>query len=375
MSEKKQSLFNRTFKTIVNKRQRLLDGKINCIPWGLPRFEEENPGIEQGKSYLLTGSTKSAKTQICDFLFLYNTIQQVVDNKLNIKLKIFYFTLEISKEEKMLLCFSNILYVKEGIRVSPTDLKSTKSSNVLSQKTLDIIKKYEVYFEKIEEIVEFIDSTRHATGVYNLVRDYALANGKIHTRTISIKDKLTSVDKLIEVEDYYEPNNPEEYVIVILDHAGILSTERNNGIQLSQHESMSLLSEYFLKLRNRFNYIPVLVQQQAMAGQSLEHRKMNALKPSIANLGDNKTIAREFNTVIGIFSPFQNELPDYYGYDIKQLKDNCRFIEIIISRDGGAGTICPLYFDGAVNYFKELPLPNNKEAINEVYNFIKNIKK
>ena len=50
-------------------------------------------------------------------------------------------------------------------------------------------------------------------------------------------------------------------------------------------------------------------------------------------------------------------------------------MEIIISRDGGAGTICPLYFDGATNFFSELPLPNDKEAINKVYEFMKNIKK
>ena len=103
MSEKGE-LFLRTFKNIQNKRQRILDGKINCIRWGLPRFEEESPGIEQGKIYLTTAATKVGKTQITDWLFLYNVIQQIIDNKLDIRVKIFYFTLEMSKEEKMLSC-------------------------------------------------------------------------------------------------------------------------------------------------------------------------------------------------------------------------------------------------------------------------------
>ena len=93
------SLFSRTIKTIENKRQRILDGKINCIPWGLPRFEENLPGIEQGKYYLCTANSKVGKTQLADWLFLYNTIQQIVDKNLNIRLKIFYFSLEMSKEE------------------------------------------------------------------------------------------------------------------------------------------------------------------------------------------------------------------------------------------------------------------------------------
>lgn len=52
------TLFKRVFDNIVERRDRILKGKINCIPWGLPRFEQENPGIEQGKFYLLTANSK-----------------------------------------------------------------------------------------------------------------------------------------------------------------------------------------------------------------------------------------------------------------------------------------------------------------------------
>ena len=64
----------------------------------------------------------------------------------------------------MLSAFANILYVKEGLRISPTDLKSTKASKMLTQETIEIIKKYEPYFKKIEEFVEFIDDIRNPTG-------------------------------------------------------------------------------------------------------------------------------------------------------------------------------------------------------------------
>ncbi len=158
------NLFLRTLNTIQNKRDRLLNGKINCIPWGLPRFENILPGIEKSKYYLFTANSKVGKTQITDFLCLFNTIQQIIDKNLNIKLKIFYFTLEMSKEEIMLSAFANILYVKEGLRISPTDLKSTNANRVLSQDVINIIKKYESYFNKIEEIVEFIDDIRNPTG-------------------------------------------------------------------------------------------------------------------------------------------------------------------------------------------------------------------
>lgn len=365
MNEEKKSLYSRVYKNITDRRERLLTGKINCIPWGLPRFEEDLPGIEQGTYYLNSANQKVGKTQFTDYLFVYNPIQQVLDKGLKIKLKIFYFSLEMSKEEKMLSCFANILYVKEGIRVSPTDLKSTKASKMLPQETLNIIKKYEKYFEEIENTVEFIDDIRHGFGMFNLVRDYAMANGKLHMRDIEIDGKTT------QVADYYEPNDPDEYVMIIIDHISLITPEKRNGTQMSLHESISTLSsDYLIKLRNRFNYIPVVIQQQSSAQEGIENQKANRLRPTMDGLGDNKLTGRDANVMLGLFSPFRHNIPEYYGYDITKFKDNIRFLEIMGSRQGGAGTVCPLYFDGAVNYFSELPLPSDPK-INNVYEFLK----
>jgi hypothetical protein len=55
------SLFRRVRGNIEDRRDRLLNGQINCIPWGLPRFEREIPGIEQGKYYLITANSKVGK--------------------------------------------------------------------------------------------------------------------------------------------------------------------------------------------------------------------------------------------------------------------------------------------------------------------------
>ncbi len=372
MENEKQSLFNRTFKTIVNKRQRLLDGKINCIPVGFPRFENEFPGLEQGKSILFTANSKVGKTQIADWVVLYNTIQQVIDFKIDVRLKIFYFTLEMTSEQKMLSAFSNILYIKEGLRIAPKDLRSTKSDNILSEHILNVIQKYEPYFKKIEEVVEFIDDVRNPYGIYKVVRNYALANGKVIYREIN------NGEEIIKVEDHYEPNDPEEYVLIVVDHIGLLTPEKNqdNGLPMTLHETISKLSsDYFVKLRNRFKYIPIAIQQQMSSQESLENKKFNKLKPSLDGLADNKTTQRDFDYILGLFSPFRHELPDYLGYDITFFKDNIRFLEILGGREGGGGTICPLYFDGAVNYFTELPLPSDTEKLKKFYDFIKTIRK
>lgn len=55
------SLYERVLNKITEQRERILAGKINCIPWGLPRFEEQCPGIQQRKYYLITANSKVGK--------------------------------------------------------------------------------------------------------------------------------------------------------------------------------------------------------------------------------------------------------------------------------------------------------------------------
>jgi len=312
------------------------------------------------------------KTQITDFLFLYNIISQVIDKGLEPNVKIFYFSLEMSKEEKMLAAFSHILYIKEGIRIAPNDLSSTKADRILSKETLDLIAKYKEYFEKIEEIVEFIDDVRNPTGIYNLVREYAKETGTQYTKNVEFINNKTKKKWIKEIDDYYEPDDPEQYVFVIIDHVSLISTEKEDGRPLTLHQSITKLSSnYLVKLRNKYNYIPVVIQQQAQSQESVENMKANRLKPTLDGLGDCKLTQRDANVVLGLFDPFRHEIPNYKGYDIKRFKDRIRFMEILANRGGRAGVICPLYFDGATNFFKELPRIDDKQQLHSVYEFLK----
>ena len=82
----------------------------------------------------------------------------------------------------------------------------------------------------------------------------------------------------------------------IIDHIGLISTEKNKdtGLPMTLHESIGKLSsDYLIKLRNRFGYIPVVIQQQAASQESVENKKANKLKPSLDGLGDNKLTQRD----------------------------------------------------------------------------------
>jgi hypothetical protein len=371
-------IFNRVYEGIKKKRQKILSGEVNCIPCSFKRFSTEWPGIERGKYYNVTAQQKVGKTQLMDKMFLYDPLFYAFNSPDKVRIKIFYFSLEISAEEKYKQFLCHLLYVlsRGKIRVSQRDLNSVSVNEPLDQKVLDILQspEYLPYYKFFEERVTLISDVRNPTGIHKIMKDYAKNHGKWTKKKIEYTDKLTGEIETREVNDYYTPDDEDEYVFCIIDHIGLISTESENGNQLNLHQSISKLSAtYLIELRDNYKYIPCVVQQQALAGESTENVKIGKLKPSVADLGDNKLTSRDCNVMFGIFSPFRHNIKDYEGYDITRFRDNIRFMEIMISREGGNGMTCPLFFDGAVNYFKELPHSSNTMELSKFYALIDNI--
>ena len=78
--------------------------------------------------------------------------------------------------------------------------------------------------------------------------------------------------------------------------------------------------------------------------------------------------------VVGLYSPFKYNLREYEGYDITKFRNYIRFMEVIEDRDyGAAGQICPLFFNGAVSSFSELPKPDDTTQIQQVYKYIEEL--
>lgn len=202
--------------------------------------------------------------------------------------------------------------------------------------------------------------------VYSECRRYANEHGTIHTKKQKIKGEFGNEEE-VDVFDWYEPDDPDEYKIIIYDHVSLISTER--GMTLKQ--SIDKLSEYCVMLRNRFGFTPVVIQQQALAGESLDAIKEDKLRPTIANTSDSKYCARDCNMALGLFSPYKFEKDSYKGYDITKFRDNIRFLEVLINRGGQQGGLIALYFNGAICDFIELPKPDDKEGLNKWYRWLK----
>ena len=353
------SLKDRVIQDLNERRERVLSGKINSIPSPFKRFRCAFPGIEQGKYYLITGGTKSAKTQFSSFLFVYNSLLYAYKNPDKARVKIFYYNLEESKEDIMLRFMCYILYTQSGfdIKISPTQLKSVSINAVADKSVLNLLEsdEYKDILAFFEEHIIFGDSA-NPTGIFLEVKKYLDEHGTVHKKKAMIKDEF---GRPLEIEkfDYYESDDPDEYRILFIDHISLISTEKDYTLK----KSMDKLSEYCVQLRNRYKITPVIIQQQSFDSESLGAFQAKRTKPTLATMSDSRYLSRDSNIALGIFSPFRMELTEYASYDISVLKDHARFVEILIDRSGSPGSVLPLYFDGAVNYFAELPNPRTQE--------------
>ena len=103
-------IYKRVVDELKNNKKIRLEGKDIAIPWlNLPKLSTVIPGVQKGRYIIVTANSKVGKTQIADYLFLYEPLNYIFSeaNKGGLKLKIFYFSLEMSKEDKILQMISN----------------------------------------------------------------------------------------------------------------------------------------------------------------------------------------------------------------------------------------------------------------------------
>lgn len=300
-NNRKMSIFKRVYQNILENKRVREEGGYVCIPWDLPRLSTILPGIQRAKYYIITASSKVGKSQLTDFLFLHQPYEFYMKHPTaNIKPRIFYFSLEMSKESKIMAVISYKLFKEHGISISPEYLLSVFEKHILDTKVAELIATYDQFFEEFESRVTFHDNIRNPYGIFKTMEQYADSHGKWTYKDMEWTDTDGSI-KIKKIKDFYTPNDPEELVIVITDHVSLLNPEKVDGIKQDLHSAMSKFSsDYCLHMRDKFKYTVVNVQQQ-MASQEKQQYTLvkgesivDKLRPSADGLADNKLLGRDF---------------------------------------------------------------------------------
>ena len=317
------SLFSAVVKNIESRKQRRERGLYNSIPCPFPKLENYYPGIEKGKYELITASRKVGKSQYTDFAYVYHPIKFCMDTESDLNVKVEYLCLEMTKEQKMMQAMCHFLYVDSNgaIMVSPKDLRSV--SKPLDDEILKTILKYEPFFIKYLDHINYVDNVR------------------------SVDEITEFTNRLCKQTDIHS----QQITLLILDHASLIIPRTGQRLKQAIDE---VSASVFVRARNNFRLNPVLIQQQSNEKESFEARKFNDYLPTFYGLADSKDTGRDIDIAFGLFSPEMAKMQTYGGLQVSKYGDKLRILNILGGRESDGQRELPLYFNGAVSYFNSI---------------------
>lgn len=335
----------KVIESLQNNRDKRLRGDVIAIPWDLPRLSKLLPGVERGKYVLISASPKGGKSQLTDFLYVLQPIEWVMKSKTNTKLKILYFSLEMSSSSKILQAISYKLNKDYGISISPQYLRSTFGGYILNENILRVIqsREFQTWLSKFESYISYFDDIRSPDRIHAFVKGYAEKHGTY------VKDG--------DIIQEYIPNDPNEHIIIITDHLSLLSPDAGETL----HNAMYKYSAHHcLEFRDRFGYTVVNVIQQSADSNKQQFTTrgesiLEKIRPSPDGVADCRLVVRDCDLMISLFNPFSYNIEEYAGIDLKRLGPWHRELYVNLNREGLSNASIELYFNGAVNEFMELP--------------------
>lgn len=336
------------FNSVIESIEKGKDGGNEGIPMGLDRFSQLIPNIQKGRYHLVVGESGSGKSAFVDTAYVFNPLEWYIKNKDNtdIKLKIFYYSLEISKNRLITKQISRKLYVDHGLLLDVNYILSF-GKNRITEEHYQLVKKYRDYFYDLEEFLIIRDNdggSLNPTGIRKDLLNHFEENGKFET-----------VDKQL----VYTENDPNLYTLSIVDHMALVPKERGYDTK----QNIDKLSEYTIFLRNKCNLSSCYLVQANRNLGDIERLKMDGNNLSIrqGDIKDSSNPAQDSDAIIGIIDPWKYNLGSYRGYDISRLRGRQRFINLCKNRDGESEKSLGLFFAGECGFFKELPKPEDIE--------------
>lgn len=332
---------------------------------GLTGINNYTYGTQQGRYYLIGADSGVGKTTVADFMWVFNAYYSAL--AMGKRLKIFYYSLEISKTDKIAKWVSLWICHKYGKSLS-TDyiLHRIKGMPMVEADLILVIEGYREV-EKILTCIEFIEDIVHPTRIFqDIIDNHFEKEGVIVRRPSEGKDKKGRIMS-------YIAKDPNLYTILFIDHLALLATEAGLDIK----GTIDRMSRYGVFLRNMFGCTLVYVQQfntELTSFHRMNKKGDGILTPQRIDFGDSRYTYRDADVVIGLLSPAAYDVEKYLKYNIREL--GLYFIAMVLmkNRYGPAHRTLPIFINPLSGIIEDMPLqPLNLVAMEPYYKRVKQL--
>jgi len=327
-------------------------------PTSLPKLDATIHGIHRGRYYLVGADSGVGKTTLSDFIFLLQAYEYAKTH--GKKFYCYYYSFELSKQEKLARWVSYYIYLKYGRMYPSNFIMGRIHGNYPDDTDMKYIRAGYAYVSKMGECIAFREDSMHPTAIFMDVMHHYNTHGTVHRDPPAPGKEYGAVKG-------YDPNPGEQdsLVMFMVDHVALVHSERS----MDTKQTIDLLSRYAVATRNLFNATWVIIQQFSTDMQSWHRnaKKMSdaVIAPQRLDFGDSKYTYRDADVVLGLVSPRMFELDSFHGYKVEDYGDFLIGLYVMKHRYGLANTLIPLFMNPVVNRFEQLPASINLAALED----------
>lgn len=350
------------FIDVKEQIDRGMSGENKGFSTGSRKLDSIINGVVPRTYYLLGGNLGTGKTAFADHHFVINPYRQFLKNPEQLRFKCFYYSLEIDAKRKVIKWICNLLYHDHGIIVDVNTVLSV-NKNRLSSDIYNKIMEYYNYIDNMMEHVHFIDERTNPTGVYMDTKKYAESElvGKVVTTEQNVKGRLVKKRK-------YVPVDPNELVLIVVDHIGLISREKD---LITKKDRIDKLSEYIINARNLYGFSAVLISQFNRDLKDIDRQRFKELTPQLEDFKDSGNSQEDADIVMTLFNPARYNMAEYAGMNIARLSGRYRSVSVLKNRDGADMIKTHSNFLGEAGYFRDFPDPIMEQHYLEAKNYTK----
>lgn len=318
-----------------------IEGKNTGLSTGFERLDKY---ISLKKKMMISviGASGSGKSSFTNYAFLLNPLKFALAN--NKKVKIILFSMErsiIFTHAKFLIAE---IFRNNGVLIDMPILLGWYKDKKITSEQLQYVEQYEEFFNFLEESIDIYEGQRSANDIFRIVKEYSEANGKD--------------ENVFEFKKEYIANDPDEQVIIIVDHIGLTKTTKEYP---NKKQAIDRLVEHLMYFRDHLNYTVVPVAQLNRDLSSALYKKLESFEPHIDNIKESGNLGEASDCVLSLFEPIRYKTNDANYGDVSKFRcpttgnKYFRNISILKNSYGIDGVSIGTVFMGQTGLFTELP--------------------